>query len=262
MEEACATCARYLSHIPPPYDEKSEKPAVYDRRLDCCSRVICGDCIYRNSRFATYCPFCQISTTPSPLPQGLKEPPSYTPQTPSSSSEAPQPAGSDELPSYSSLNVISPTPTEKSAPSEDVLHFLDHTTDNLTSLSFRYSVPISALRKVNNIHSDHLLLARRSILIPGEYYKGGVSLNPRPVEGEEEERRKAIVRRWMVRCKVSEYDVALLYLKQVDYDLEAAVEAFKDDERWEKEHPMEANRKGKGRVKHDLGRRRFTGQWS
>ncbi len=42
-------------------------------------------------------------------------------------------------------------------------------------------------------------------MIPGEFYKGGVSLSPRPVEGEEEERRKAIVRRFMVGCKVSEY---------------------------------------------------------
>lgn len=61
------------------------------------------------------------------------------------------------------------------------------------------------LRRLNNITSDHLLFARRTVVIPGEYYKGGVSLSPRPVEGEEEERRKGIVRRWMVACKVSEY---------------------------------------------------------
>jgi hypothetical protein len=88
---------------------------------------------------------------------------------------------------------------------EDVLHFLDHEQDTLTSLSLRYGVPIPALRRVNNITSDHLLLARRTILIPGEFYKAGISLSPRPIEGEEEERRKAIVRRWMVACKVSEY---------------------------------------------------------
>lgn len=98
-------------------------------------------------------------------------------------------------------------------------------------------------------------------MIPGEFYKGGVSLSPRPIEGEEEERRKGIVRRWMVACKVAEYDVALLYLKQVDYDLEAAIEAYKEDERWEKEHPIQASAKGKGKG-HDIGKRRFTGQRS
>jgi len=55
------------------------------------------------------------------------------------------------------------------------------------------------------------------------------------------------------------YDIALLYLEQVDYNLDAAVEAYKDDERWEEEHPMEANVKGKGKP-YDAGKRRFTGQ--
>ena len=56
------------------------------------------------------------------------------------------------------------------------------------------------------------------------------------------------------------YDIALLYLEQTDYDMEAAVEIYKDDERWEKEHPMEINIKGKGKSRHNVGKRRFTGQ--
>ena len=154
-------------------------------------------------------PFCQVSTTPTPLPQRLRDPPSYTPPSslkPSLLSQDP-PAYSDELPSYNSHTNTQTPPPEKGSSSqqEDVLHFLDHEQDTLTSLSFRYGVPIAVLRKANKITSDHLLLARRTILIPGEYYKGGVSLSPRPIEGEEEERRRAIVRRWMVACKVSEY---------------------------------------------------------
>ncbi|KAN0115096.1 hypothetical protein V8E51_004640 [Hyaloscypha variabilis] len=264
MEESCCTCATLLKNILLQYDEKSEKPKALDRRLDCCGRVICGNCIADNPRFATYCPFCQVSTTPTPLPQGLRDPPSYTPPSLSKPSLLPQdpPAYSDELPSYSSLANPQTLPPEKgsSSQSEDVLHFLDHEHDTLASLSLRYGVPISALRRANNITSDHLLLARRTIIIPGEFYKAGISLSPRPIEGEEEERRRAIVRRWMVACKVAEYDVALLYLKEVDYDLEAAIEAYKDDERWEKEHPIEANVKGKGKTRNDVGRRRFTGQ--
>jgi hypothetical protein len=41
-------------------------------------------------------------------------------------------------------------------------------------------------------------------LIPREYYKGGISLSPCPLEGEEEEARKGKVRKWMVACKVAE----------------------------------------------------------
>jgi hypothetical protein len=46
LDESCATCARYLSNIIPQYDEKSEKPKAQDRRLDCCGRVVCGNCIH------------------------------------------------------------------------------------------------------------------------------------------------------------------------------------------------------------------------
>lgn len=75
----------------------------------------------------------------------------------------------------------------------------------------RYGVPITALRRANGLTSDHLLLARRTVIIPGEWYKGGVNLSPRPVEGEEEEVRKGKVRRFMVGCKVAEYVPLLCY---------------------------------------------------
>lgn len=41
------------------------------------------------------------------------------------------------------------------------------------------------------------------------------------------------------------YDVAVLYLEQAGYDLDLAIEAYKADEKWEKDHPMEGNVKGK-----------------
>ncbi|KAM3070246.1 hypothetical protein ACMFMG_010083 [Clarireedia jacksonii] len=281
----CCCCARSLSHIPPLYtDEKSEKPQSVpsNRTLPCCGRTICGNCIYGNERFATYCPFCQISTGPSPLPPGLKDPPSYsegkTHHGGGTSSPSPLPPAyeqaerekgnsEDALPSYASLSSSShdPAVNEKSQQheqAEDVLHFVDHARDSMQALSLRYDVPIDVLRKKNGITVDHLLLARRTVLIPGEWYKGGVSLSPRPLEGEEEERKKSIVRRFMVGCKVPEYDVAILYLEQANYDLEMAMDVYNDDERWEKEHPIPGNEKSKGKTRSNAGRRRFTGQRS
>ena len=55
------------------------------------------------------------------------------------------------------------------------------------------------------------------------------------------------------------YDVALLYLEQANYDLELAVEVYKDDERWERENPM-GKGKGPRKTRKDVGKRRFTGQ--
>ena len=55
----------------------------------------------------------------------------------------------------------------------------------------------------------------------------------------------------------SRYDVATLYMQQADWSLDAAIEAYREDERWEKEHPMQAHEKGK--KAKSVGMRRFVG---
>ena len=150
-------------------------------------------------------PFCQISSEPSTLPSGMRDPPVYSPPPYSRPAHATLSAF-EEPPPYISFSTPEKNFDEAchDQPVEDVLHFLDPTIDNIPSLSLRYGVPQSALRKANGLYANHLLAARRTVLIPGEYYKGGVSLSPKPVEGEEEEIRKGKVRRWMVACKVAE----------------------------------------------------------
>ncbi|KAI1335483.1 hypothetical protein F5Y15DRAFT_244937 [Xylariaceae sp. FL0016] len=246
--ESCCTCATRLSDVPRYTD--SEKLLPHDRWLECCPRVICGKCIHTNSRFETYCPFCQISITSNLLPPGLKEPPSYESATSSSAEPIIQDAKFSPMdrnpPPYTPITRTSTL--EKPSlplPAQDTLHFLTPN-DSITSLSLAYAVPATVLRRHNNLPSDHLLPARRTVLIPGSHYPDGKSLSPRPVEGEEEEARKAKVRRWMVACKVHEYDVAVLYLEQANYDLAAATEAYFADEEWEKRHPVE-DRSGRGK---------------
>ncbi|KAJ8127258.1 hypothetical protein O1611_g6379 [Lasiodiplodia mahajangana] len=205
-----------------------------------------------NPRFNSYCPYCQISNIDNILPPGLKDPPSYAASTAARTVFNPSP------PPYSPTVTDRKPPdslNEKSVPQddepvEDVLHFLNHAHDSINSLSLRYGVPAFALRRANNISSDHLIMGRRTIIIPGQYYKGGVSLSPRPIEGEEEEMRKSKIRRWMVACKVHEYDVALLYLEQTDYDLELATNQYFADEEWERTHPADG-RRGKTIVGRD-----------
>lgn len=175
----------------------SEKPLLPGRYLECCGRQICSRCLNANKRYESYCPHCQISNKPSLLPQGLKEPPAYSSLENQRSSTAV--AEKDELPAYSAHEAVQP-PAEKSS---DILHFL-RPNDTITSLSLAYGVPINILRRANNVFSDHLIQGRKTVLIPGEYYKGGVSLSPQPLEGEEEEAKKNKLRRWMVACKVAE----------------------------------------------------------
>ncbi|KAL8773296.1 MAG: hypothetical protein Q9209_001690 [Squamulea sp. 1 TL-2023] len=248
VQEACCTCAKLISNILPQYDEKTEKRVAQDHHLECCGRMICGNCIAINSRFATYCPFCQISSDTSPLPQGLREPPAYSPSSLPHESFAPS-FDAEQPPAYSSSDdqqrILGKSGQSGADVAEDVLHFLDPACDTISSLALRYAVPPNALRIKNNVYADHLLAARKTILIPGEFYKGGVSLSPQPIDGEEEEIRKSKIRRWMVTCKVSDYDVALLYLNQAKYNVDAAVEAYLADEQWERDHPIQTTSKRK-----------------
>jgi len=55
------------------------------------------------------------------------------------------------------------------------------------------------------------------------------------------------------------YDVAVLYLQQADYNLKEAISAFRADERWEKEHPFEAAKKGKAKASSQVSGRRKWG---
>ncbi|KAL7789917.1 hypothetical protein V8C37DRAFT_385516 [Trichoderma ceciliae] len=253
--EYCSTCTGSLASSSYSQDAAS---LPNDRRVECCSRVICGKCLQNNPRFASYCPFCQVSSTPSPLPQGLRDPPLYTsiPSLGSISIPASAPP-----PPYVAAAPLTPPPVEagkspeldEKAALDDTLHFLDHEHDTVQSLSIRYGVPPAALRQRNNLTSDHLLVGRKTVLIPGEFYKGGVSLSPRPVEGEEEELRKGKIRRFMTACKVSDYDYALLYMEQASYDIDVAITAYMDDEAWERSHPNQRRRNSEASKVKDRG---------
>ncbi|KAL6852056.1 hypothetical protein J3F83DRAFT_571235 [Trichoderma novae-zelandiae] len=258
--EYCSTCTGSLASTPP-YSQapssSSSSSLPQDRRVECCCRVICGKCIQKNPRFASYCPFCQVSSTPSPLPQGLRDPPQYTSIPPLRSRTI---TASAPPPPYKYIDDDAPPPDniknnncsssgdasemDEKAALDDTLHFLDHDHDTVQSLSLRYGVPPAALRRRNNLTSDHLLVGRKTILIPGEFYKGGVSLSPRPVEGEDEELRKGKIRRFMTACKVADYDFALLYMEQAGYDIDAAITAYLDDEAWELSHPNQRRTNG------------------
>lgn len=202
MAKACATCA---SAFDSPLDPVSEKPLLPGRELECCGRSICSRCLNANKRYESYCPYCQVSSQPSLLPQGLRDPPAYSSLNGSRPQPSRPPLDDEELPAYSEHQAVQP-PAEKprhEQPTEDVLHFVKPD-DSINALALAYGVPVNVLRKTNNIFSDHLIQGRKTILIPGEYYKGGVSLSPQPLEGEEEEIKKNKTRRWMMACKVAE----------------------------------------------------------
>ncbi|KAK3399095.1 hypothetical protein B0T20DRAFT_392116 [Sordaria brevicollis] len=180
----------------------------------------------------------------------------------------PPPSSSESPPPYSTLPPSSSQPPaeQKKEKIPDTIHHL-LPSDTLPSLSLRYSIPLPILLSHNNLplfslstssspfhsSSSALLFARgrRTISIPGEYNPSGISLSPNPVESDEEIERKRKIRKWMMTTKVADYDVAVLYMEGNGWDVERAVEALRDDERWEREHPLRdtGGVKGKGKEK-------------
>jgi hypothetical protein len=246
--ESCCTCATILVDAKVPYDPDSEKPFLHHRQLECCARHICASCQYKNPRFQKYCPFCQISSGPSALPkEGLRLPPSYTKTSVARLRHDSPPPSYDESAASGRRTEHNTEPPEDT---EDTVHFVS-SDDTIQSISLAYAVPLQVLRQHNGVYSDQLLAARKWILVPRSHYQGPpLSTPPDP----EEEERKTKVRRWMVATKCVDYSVAQLYLKGSDYNLVIAVEAFKADEEWEKNHPLDGKGKDRGGQRSRFGR--------
>lgn len=56
------------------------------------------------------------------------------------------------------------------------------------------------------------------------------------------------------------YELALIYLKQSDYNLDKAIEKYMEDERWEREHPLRSSGGG-GTKGKSIGRGQGTARW-
>ena len=94
---------------------------------------------------------------------------------------------------------------------------------------------------------------------PGQVFASAWSLNGclLALACKDKKLRKGKIRRFMTSCKVSDYDVALLYLEQSGYDLENAVDVYLADEIWEREHSDEYGARGKRAAKAPRNRGPF-----
>ncbi|KAL2259967.1 hypothetical protein VTK26DRAFT_6179 [Humicola hyalothermophila] len=273
--QGCCTCARLLSAVPC-LSSSSEKPLPSDRFLDCCGRIVCGSCLQNNPRFLRYCPFCQgpgssltahrlmgprarePESNSTPAATIFDPPPPYQSPAPAITASAAAEVDAEDAPP-----PPPPPPYTSSSPSpfpqrqlgqqtstkrpEYTVHNLRHPHDTIPSLSLRYGIPPAILRQHNNLTSDHLLAARQTILIPTAHCTRPEPPSPTPDGGSHEEQdqedaareraRKTAIRRWMVACKEPDYDVAVVYLEEVGYDVGVAVRRYAEDERWVREHP-------------------------
>lgn len=149
--------------------------------------------------------------------------------------------------------------SEKPAPQSqfgEIIHYVQPG-DTVASLSLHYSVPVDVLRKSNNIFSDHLLAARRTVIIPPGFF-AGTSRNPLPPGGMEEDQKRVKVKRFQVATKCVESKVAEFYLMEASWDLERALLQWAEDDEWEKKNA--GGRRRSGAHGSSRGRRGWSGQ--
>ena len=103
-------------------------------------------------------------------------------------------------------------------------------------LSLLYKIPLQDIRRANNLFgNDNLIHARHYVFIPGY---NGPSLSREPEESEEVEVRKIALKRFQLISKCVDYKMATIYMENSGWNIEAAVQKYKDDIAWEKAHPL------------------------
>jgi len=137
-----------------------------------------------------------------------------------------------------------------------VIHYI-RATDTLPTIALQYNLPLPLLHSHNRIFSDHLLHGRRSVDIPSPPYVGP-SLSPAP-EDMEGEGRKAAAKRFQLKTKCLDADVAQVYLLEAQWDEELATKNWEMDEKWVKDNPMLERSMGKGKGKEVVPGRKGGG---
>lgn len=233
----CALCAGLLES---PHDGLNEKlPLPSSCQWNCCYRFVCGKCIQKTPRLASYCPLCQISVQPKQTISFRKLPPSY-----------------EEESTSAAVVALAEKPGIEMSSAGDVVHYVTPE-DTVEGLCLTYGVPMSIFQQHNRLFSNNLLAARRTVLIPPGYY-AGPSKSPGP-ERAEEEQRKVQVKRFQLTTKCVEYKVAEWYLREAQWSLEGALMRWADDDEWEREairrKRMGSGARGWTRISGGSGRR-------
>ncbi|GAA93746.1 uncharacterized protein L969DRAFT_92335 [Mixia osmundae IAM 14324] len=281
MTTLCLACASepLPSKSKEGLDEKSGSQDERTYRTPCCARPICATCLHKRPRLGEYCLYCQRSIDIVSRP-----PPAYDPLAANSGAfsigddedddhhgslqhELAEPDAKGSPPAYLADASLADLPAEKPSERETALHYI-RPEDTLIGISFRYGVEPRALATLNRLPlsilttSPQLLHTRSFLILPGH---AKPSESPQPLYTPEQERRRLLIRRFMLAVKCPEQGVAESYIKQIEDarrkeyallatesgqaaglrtggELEEAVEAYTQDLQWEEEQS-----KGKGK---------------
>ncbi|KAJ2906711.1 hypothetical protein MKZ38_000447 [Zalerion maritima] len=227
-------------------------------------RMVLTDAMQDNERFAFYCPYCPDQEN-FPGKGGGPESSSrlQNSQTGQDGVDGEVENGGTTTPKVDeSETLLSSLPCSSSTvpssppsipPVEDIIdevknciHHHIHPHETLFSISVLYNLSPSEVRKANSLSptgiDDRLLLARKTVVIPGRTN----SLSATPPGGEEAERRRLGIRRWMMATREPNYDIAKTYIEGSGWDVDLATDRWFGDGDWERNNGGPPRRKSDG----------------
>jgi len=123
---------------------------------------------------------------------------------------------------------------------EDYFIHLVKGTDTLVGLSLKYKCSIGELQKINKLSFNEQLWGKKNVYIPKSEQNKNVVIR----EDEESEgmRKRKKVREFLGKINGKNYHVKIveaeIYLEEAGWDVEKAVEEWKEDQKWEEENKM------------------------
>ncbi|KAG5459560.1 MAG: hypothetical protein BJ554DRAFT_25 [Olpidium bornovanus] len=123
-----------------------------------------------------------------------------------------------------------------------VRHYVTRT-DTLVGISLKYGV--SAIRRVNALFADDVC-ARQFLFIPD------VDFSHQPVPSDPDAEKKAAVKRFQIISKCTDPYEAKAYVEGADFDINAALQQYWSDARWEKENPPLSSPSSSSRLRSKL----------
>ncbi|KAJ3048541.1 hypothetical protein HK097_010446 [Rhizophlyctis rosea] len=163
---------------------------------------------------------------PDPIQRRPSAPPQYDPSTApadlSSDTKKPLETGGGGSSSSDGLTV-------DGHKRPGVKHFVA-ATDTLAGIALMYNVEVSAIRQANALFTDDVF-ARSWLWIPD------VPESRRPSPSPDEE-NKRLVKRFQLISKCKDTEEAWSYMRQQDFNLDAALEQYWSDVAWESKNPL------------------------
>lgn len=142
---------------------------------------------------------------------------------------------STNLPDYHATSETPPEYTEKAERPPFVVHPVQKG-DTVAGVALKYGVTVYSIKHANKLHHDFVIPRNYLFIVDPKKDPGVVLPNPLAEQG-------AMISQFMQTAKCVDRQVALVYLDECKWDVDAAVKKYHADGLWEAESQSRSSRR-------------------